>query len=166
MPIKQDRNGFTLIEAVVAMAILSVALVPIYGLSSTSLRIATSIKNNVIAANLAQEGVEVVHAVRDGNWLAERVFDDNLPAGDYIVDWDSQPGAAPATLPPWQDIFLKLDPATGKYNSVMGNTTPFKRRITITKVSSVELMVKSNITWTEGSNPKSITLESHLFNWR
>ena len=60
-------KGFTLIEALIALVILTVAIGPAVALAGSALRISTTIRNNLIATGLAQEGVEVVRTVRDDN---------------------------------------------------------------------------------------------------
>lgn len=64
------EQGQTLIETIVAIFILTMALtsgltVGIYVLNATSTG-----QNQIIAASLAREGVEVIRMMRDSNWLA------------------------------------------------------------------------------------------------
>jgi len=74
MSIKNSQGGFTIIESLVALAILSLALTPMLVVVTMSSRIATSVKNNLVAALLAQEGIEVIRAIRDTNWLNGQLF--------------------------------------------------------------------------------------------
>ena len=153
--------GFTLIEALVSLMILSVAIIPAYAISTSSVGLAYSIRNSTTASNLAQEGVEVVRAIRDANWFSGQAFDYNLPGdGDrYIVSWNS------SGVSPWYDVPLKMD-ANGVYNYTSGADSIFQRTITLTGISSVQLKVESEVTWTERGRAKSIRVESHLFDWK
>lgn len=159
-PEKLNSKGFTLIEALVALVILTTALGPALVLSSNVSSVASVIQNNLIAANLAQEGVEVVRAIRDSNWYNGLAFDAGLPDGNYRIEWNSTSLIALGTNP-------SLKKNSGLYSYVSGTDTIFKRTITITKVNSEELRVVSTVTWTErGERIKNTKAESHLFDWK
>lgn len=158
LPVRQA--GFTLIEAMVALVILTTALIPALFLSTQATNVSFSIKNNLTATNLAQEGVEVVRAIRDNNWFQSYPFDTNLTDGQWRVDWYSETLIALGANP-----VLKVN--TGLYNYSLGTDSIFKRTITITKTNAAELKIVSDVTWTErGNRAKSIQAESHLFDWR
>jgi len=153
-------NGFTLIEALVALVILTVALGPALVLSSNISSTASSIQNNLIAANLAQEGVEVIRALRDTNWFNGLSFDAGLANGIYRIEWNSNALISLGSNPP-----LKIN--SGLYNYSSGTDTIFKRTVTITKPNSEELSIISDVTWTEkGNRSRDVKAESHLFNWK
>jgi len=143
--------------------------VPAYALANKSVNIAFSIRNNVTAANLAQEGIEVVRALRDTNWFNQAVFNTGLTtcAAGCRVMWYST-----ALIPLDVNPVLSIGPNTGAYyykdiiNNPDGVDSIFKRKITITSVSPVELKVESEVTWTERTRNKSIKVESHLFDWK
>ncbi len=157
---EQLNRGFTLIEALVALVILTIALGPALILASNLSATASVVKNNLIAANLAQESVEVVRALRDTNWFNGAAFDSGLADGIYRVEWNSDSLIPLGSNPP-----LKVN--NGLYNYSIGADTIFKRTIILTKVNAAELKVVSDITWTErGNRPRDISVESHLFNWR
>src|SRR3989344_1484533 len=67
----RDQSGFTIIESLVSILILTLALVPVISVISSATDISNNIRNNFVAANLAQEGIEVVRAIRDRNWFAD-----------------------------------------------------------------------------------------------
>src|SRR3972149_102217 len=62
-------RGFTLIETLVAISLLSIAIVAPMSLTSQSLTAAYYARDQVTAFNLAQEGLEAVRAFRDGQVL-------------------------------------------------------------------------------------------------
>lgn len=65
-----DSRGQTLIEAVVAIAIIGIALVGFLSQSTYNFLASTeSLKRNT-GLNLAREGIEAVRNIRDSNWLA------------------------------------------------------------------------------------------------
>src|SRR3989344_2938749 len=124
-----NELGFTLIEALVALVILTVALGPALVLSSNISSTASVIQNNLIAANLSQEGVEVIRSLRDANWHNGFPFNTGLSDGIYRIEWNSNTLIALGVNPP-----LKI--SAGLYNYSLGTDTKFKRTITITKINS------------------------------
>lgn len=157
---RHHQRGFTLIETLVSLVILTVALIPILNLSSSASRVSSEIQDNLVASGLAQEGVEVIHALRDTNWFNNLAFDSGLGNGNYRVEWNSTSmlslGSSPA---------LNLN--NGHYTYSGGTPTKFSRTISITKIDAGELKIVSQVTWLGRSNEaKSITAEDHLFNWR
>ncbi|OGE87571.1 MAG: hypothetical protein A3J07_05025 [Candidatus Doudnabacteria bacterium RIFCSPLOWO2_02_FULL_49_13] len=67
---RNNQIGQSLIETIIAIFVLTTALttglsLAIYAFSSSSLT-----QNEIVAANLAREGIEVVRMMRDSNWLA------------------------------------------------------------------------------------------------
>lgn len=66
----RHNAGFTLLETVVAIAIILFGLVSLISLSTTSLVSGEITSDEFVAANIAREGIEVVRAQRDSNWLA------------------------------------------------------------------------------------------------
>ncbi len=153
-------KGFTLVEALVALVILTMALGPALILSSDITNTASVIQNDLIAANLAQEGVEVVRALRDTNWFNRSAFNTGLADGIYRIEWNSGSMIALGANPP-----LKVN--NGLYNYSAGTDTIFRRTVTITNVNTNEIRVVSDVTWTERANrARDIKVESHLFNWK
>lgn len=162
----KSQAGFTLIETLVALVILTMALIPILTVSSSTTRISAVIKDDLVAAGLAQEGVEVVQAMRDTNWFNSRAFNSSIGTdvvgeeNSYRVQWDSATPLALNGNPP-----LKL--SNGIYNYTTGTDTKFSRKIKIQKVNAGEIRVISEVGWaTQSNSTKTVTAEVHLFNWR
>ncbi len=61
--------GQGLIEVIVAIAIIASGLTAALSLTSTATRGSRVSTKQIVAANLAREGVEVVRNIRDSNWL-------------------------------------------------------------------------------------------------
>lgn len=157
-----DERGFTLIETLVALILVTIAMGPVFILATSSVNVASRIEHNLIAANLAQEGIEVVRNIRDTNWLNGAGFDNNLPIGSWRVQWDTVSGGLMAV---GSNPVLKKD--NGLYNYSTGTDTVFRRTIIISKPGATELVVVSSITWTDRGNANRImTVEYHLFNWK
>lgn len=150
-------------EALVSLALLTTALVPTFILATDAIRLSGRIRNSLIASSLAQEGVEVVRALRDANWFAGQPFDTGLTlcVQGCQVAWDS-----PSLTPVKNMLPLKWDKPSGLYQYSAGTDSPFSRTIIVTPGSgNAELVVKSEVTWAEHAIPKSVVVEYHLFDW-
>jgi Tfp pilus assembly protein PilV len=64
------QSGQSLIETIIAIFVLTMALTTALGLAVYSLSSSSLSQNQIIAVNLAREGIDVVRAMRDSNWLA------------------------------------------------------------------------------------------------
>lgn len=162
---KKNQKGLTLIEVMVAFLFLSLGLVPLLGIITSSIMLANRIENNLVASNLAQEGIEVVRGIRDAAWMRGDAFDLNLPNGDYLVSWDSD-----SLISYDSTAFIKISSSGSIYSyNPIGKDTIFKRKITIAKIVSpcnCELRIISEVTWAEKGINKTTAVEAHLFNWR
>ena len=65
MRILSYKRGITLVETVVAVTILAAAIAGPMTLASQSLKASRDAKNELIATHLAEEGIEVIHSLRD-----------------------------------------------------------------------------------------------------
>lgn len=79
--IKKKNKGFTLIEAVVSITLLTFAVVGPMMLSAQSIRATREARLQLIATHLAEEGIEIVHNIRDNNSV-----DDTSSNRDEWVD--------------------------------------------------------------------------------
>ncbi|MCE9541610.1 prepilin-type N-terminal cleavage/methylation domain-containing protein [Candidatus Kaiserbacteria bacterium] len=80
--VTNTKRGFTLIETLVAVSLLTVSIVAPMSLVSQSLAAATYSRDQVTAYSLAQEGIESVRSIRDGNILENAL----LSAGKSLLD--------------------------------------------------------------------------------
>lgn len=156
------HSGFTLVEALVALTLITVGLIPAFLQASSAVQLSGRVRNSLIAAHLAQEGVEVVRALRDANWFADQPFDTGLTSctTGCRVEYNSA-----SLLPSVGNPQLKLDPLSGLYQYNTGNQTGFTREITVSPISNHELKVVSEVGWTDRGGAKTYTLEYHLFDW-
>lgn len=164
LPAAMNSNrGFTIVEALVAFTILTVGLIPAFLQATTALQFMGQVRNNMIAAHLAQEGVEVVEAIRDTNWFAGSPFDTGLTgcmSGCTLEYNTTVPVAIGGSNPQ-----LKRDATSGLYQYSIGADTGFTRTVTITKPTPEQMKVVSMVNWTDRSVAKSFAVEFYLFNW-
>jgi len=65
--IKNNKNGYTLIEVVIALTITSIAFVAIYALFARSMQSDAESRYEIVAAALSQEGIEMIKNKRENN---------------------------------------------------------------------------------------------------
>lgn len=154
------KKGQLLIESGIAISILVIGLLGIFGLLSRSLGLNNIISSQYIASNLASEGIEVVKNLIDANIIQYRPWNQNISTGSYEVIYNS-----PA-LESNQDRFLRFDSSDNIYNYQSGQPTFFKRVIEIENIGSDEIRVNSKVNWQIRGGSYSVNLEDHFFNWR
>ena len=87
-----SKKGFTLVEAMVAIAIIMLSIVgPMY-VANRAIVVAQIASNQLIASYLAQEGIEYIRTVRDHDYLLA-YQQDSTTATQY--GWDSFIGSGP-----------------------------------------------------------------------
>lgn len=168
---KLKLGGFTLVEALVAIAILITAVVgPISLIGDATHKLYYS-RDRLIALNLAQEGIEVARQKRDSNMLGGVVaWNNGLANGDYTIYGDvSSTSLVFCAAPPCdQKIYSDNITKIYKQNSAGGTVTGFSRNINIFNTVSTppdELKVTSTVTWTTGGQAGTVTVSEYLFKW-
>lgn len=68
MSFKKNNKGFSIIEILVAIFIIAITLTSLLGLTNSSLKTSILIKETTQSVNLAQEAMEAVRSIRDGDW--------------------------------------------------------------------------------------------------
>ncbi len=175
------KQGFTLIETLVAITVLTVAIAAPLTLASQSLSAAYTARDQVVAFHLAQEAIETVRAQRDHNLL-------NILKNNPSINWldgliVEPPGGNPApflvdsitgkftacTNGESSCPYLKFDKSNGFYGHKNGLESKFKRFVRITEISNTnsdEVRVKVVVSWKSGSfSTRQVVVEENLFNW-
>lgn len=67
--VSKNQKGFTIIELVISIFILSIAIIGIFSAFSMITILTSDSADRLTATYLAQEGIEIVRNVRDTNWL-------------------------------------------------------------------------------------------------
>lgn len=141
---KPRHKGFTLLEVIIAMALIALATGGALALVWQILGFTAISSSRLKASYLCQEGIELIKNIRDGNWLERRtnpglLWDDGLEEGV------------------WQD----------EYVNIGGVLSKFKRNITITKPSEkphiLEVLVE--VSWEERGQEHQAVVEEHLYDW-
>lgn len=181
-------SGFTLIEAMVAITILSLSIAgPLFG-ASRAIVLAQISRDQLISSYLAQEGIEYLRAMRDDAYLNSYK---NGGANISTAAWtDFISGASTWSITQCVARLCTLDPArpmgygntfalnaytgaaplflsNGIYTQQqIGTQTLFTRTIQATAVSGTEEVITSTVTWTSHSIPYTVTIIDHLTPWQ
>lgn len=165
---KINKKGFSLMEVIISVAVVITALVSSIALISFSVSGASANKSKLIAAILAQEGLEIVRNIRDNNWLLGKT-------GPY--DWKE--GLAETFGTTFHTVQydeltlisgspkLYID-TTGFYTHDETSTvTPFERKIYINYIpgNNNQIKVVCEVYWREKGRDQSIMVETRLYNW-
>lgn len=173
-----SRRGQTLVEAIVALSILTTGFIGIATLLTKSFELNRTTMNDTQATYLASEGIELVknlmdHDVYVGFASGPGVYDwgVSFPQTGYYYDIDNNTTStanlpAPKNSP---DVTpLDFDPNTHTYNydAVDGTPTNFVRNIHIAKMlNGNEYDVQSTVKWTDNGLSNTITVEDQFYNW-
>ncbi|HUO50130.1 MAG TPA: prepilin-type N-terminal cleavage/methylation domain-containing protein [Candidatus Paceibacterota bacterium] len=180
---KTNSHGFTLLETLVAIAVLMISIVAPMTLAAQSLNAAYYARNQITAYYLAQEAIEVVRSVRDANILTianggtANLFDGICPSlaqctSGYTFTIDSLVAPSQAiqacsgTCPPLQTNGTEY----GQNYSNQSGWTPtiYTRTVTAKLVNANpdELRISVKVTWQQGSfQTLSFTISENLYRW-
>lgn len=162
---KQQKTGFSLLETTVAVAILVVAVLGPLTLASSSIKSSSLAKNNLIAAGLTQEGIELFRNRRASNVLKNQGWTTGLggcflPNGCVIDAANLAVDSCSASCAP-----INLDAASGLYGYAAGSPSIFTRKITAENTGANEIKIKSSVTWSETFGGQKFELEEFMLDW-
>lgn len=187
-----NEGGFSLLEAMLSIFILLMGITAAMSLVSGGVRGLTLSKNRLIATNLAQEGLEIIHNVRDNNWLNSK----NEPTPPPWNDWTGSGSATgcPKVTPCtgyvyWSsnDLIAQPEPSLLKWNAITNHYAydgavgvAFSRIITIVDDPDGEgvptVRVQATVGWGDAgsctiggvnsSKQYCIQVEERLYKWR
>jgi len=186
-PDRLQPRAFTLVETLVAVAILTIAMVGPYTVAKHSIDAADIARDELAASNLAQEGLEYVRSVRDGNYL----YNISNPGSQrsWLYGLDSTGGSAncfagTCTVEPTQSVpTLALVACggtcaplyltgSGQYTQVQSGNTPtyFTRSIQIAAVPAgapnpTEITITSTVTWVNKGASHTVQVSEDITDW-
>lgn len=160
------KKGFTLLEVILAITILTMAVGGAFILIQQTLVGSSLSQSKLTAAYLAQEGVEIVRNIRDSNWLKAISWTAGLDNGDWEADYN--------------DSALDYYYSTGRYLYINGVDgfycyldtpdegdiqTKFKRKITLQETADDTLEVQVEVNWEERGRAHNFKVINYLYNW-
>lgn len=186
---RTTERGLTLLGVLVATFILVSATLAIMGLMSRTEKIIGGSLEKFVAVNLAREGLELVQAQRDSNWLSPTPLDfpawtnmlcvDDYPAHRIAIDYDASAGIQVVHDPTTQQIQLRRETNNGRWTHAQTGTvtTPYsreviincnKREITVNEAQNGEpanIIVTSRVTWQRGGKNQEVSVAGNLYDW-
>lgn len=182
-------SGFTLVETLVAVLLLTMTIILPYYAIQRSLTATFSARDDLIASSLAQEAIEYVRGVRDNNYLLGRTGADwlyGLDGGSAERNCVSVPCSVDATRGsdvnlavqqclvqsgqiPCYNVPLYLSASTNLYtHQVSGTRSPYVRYVQLEKISvqgqEDAVKVTATVTWVyHGTH--TVTVTDILTNW-
>lgn len=172
LKIPAKQGGFTILESIVAIFILSLSVSGVFSSVQQSLFQAAIAKDEVKAFYLAQEAIEVIRNKRDINQLTKI----NSGTGDWLDGITSAcPFGRTCTVDATDFAIVNCGAAWGSctqnlkqdlstfrygYNSSWSGTA-FKREIQIESINTNEISITVEVSWNGGK----FKVKTHLFNW-
>lgn len=173
---KRDK-GFTLLESIVAIAILLLSITAATTAVQTALSSSIFAKHQVISFFLAQEAVEYIKNARDNNILQGQnwlngyassgspcffgnvcIVDATLSSGAFSI-CSSGAGTCP--------LLRQSSSAPYLYGyNVAWSATGYRREIVLSQINANEITATINVTFTKGTVSKTITVRESIFNWQ
>ncbi|OGZ69546.1 MAG: hypothetical protein A3F47_00975 [Candidatus Staskawiczbacteria bacterium RIFCSPHIGHO2_12_FULL_38_11] len=169
---KNKQDGFTMIELIAAIAILSIGIIGIYEAFFPFVPLSYRLSYRLTASYLAQDGLEIIRNIRDNNFvqgLSGSSWSTGLLICSFGCQADYKTGTSQeAEVNQLQSYgggnFLNFN-SDGFYSYDAGTATKFKRRITITQVSSDVLSVYVQVFWDYSGQSYTFDTEEYLYNW-
>lgn len=174
---RKNDAGFTMMELLFALSIWVLGFTAVIGVFQLVINAGGAAKDRLIAANLAQEGVEIVHNIRDSSYNKGKDWDSGFISDCFNsnceVDYQST-----STLTKSTSTVLGYASTTGAYGYFPSgpdvSPSPFKRHVEMVKdygtpcsyASSSEcIQVKVEVTWQRKGKEKSVEVENYIFDW-
>ena len=190
---REPVRGFTLVETMIAVTILTLAVSGAFLAANSALRVSELTRDQLVASYLAQEGIEYVRTLRDDAYLTRYAASDANASDDAWNDFVtskpptgiascSKPGpqseacqldaAAPPGTPPFLACItgcgqLYLASTTAYTFQSSGNVlTPYTREIWATAASSTDEQISSKVSWIFHGQTYSVTVTDDLTPWQ
>lgn len=162
-------KGFTLLETLIAVTILSVSLAGPITIASQGLSSAFFAKEQITAFYLAQEAVEYVRSVRDENFLSGNNWLEGISDCIGTVCTVDMPAhihevCSTGTCDP---LNFNTDTALYNNNPIGGSNSAsiYTREVTIEQVNADEISINVNLTWSSKTRLRTFNIRENIYNW-
>ncbi len=175
------KDGFTLIETLVALAIFAFSITALISITATGVFNTNFVKNKFTASYLAMEGAELVRNIRDTAFINNRTWsaiiaDSSVLANCYDQNFCYIDGEEFVAIPEavlcsgnCPSLNYRQSRASFNYSPVDGDNLEsiFTRTINIKPVpfAPESFRVVSSVEWLQGSEIRKVEYSYDLFNW-
>jgi len=166
----EKEKGFTLLEMLISIMVITIGVLGIYSAVLKYTKATQVARENLTAAYLGQEGIEIIKNIRDSNWVSDATWNTGLTAcgSGCEIDYEKKGGNGVTDgLTAWSSPgnFLYIDATTGlyKYEHTSSDIkTPWTRKITIDAGTADILKITVLIAWSSNS----MTIKEDIYNWK
>lgn len=160
-------RGFTLLETLVAISILTLSIAGAFTSAQSGLSSAILARDQIIAFQLGQEAVELVRNIRDNNtylgnnWLEGLQSCINTDCFANVTNLSSPLGVCTSGCKVYKDNDGFYVQGGG------GNPTGFTRIVRIEPVDlAKEVRVVVEMSWSKGLVNRTFEINEYMFNWQ
>ena len=157
-------KGFTLIETLVAITVLTLAVAGPFNALRGALVNSYIARDQLVATSLAQEGIEYIRSVRDANYLGGSSWLTGLGScmpGPCVID--TAFGTISGTVAP---LHLSTGGLYSQASSPGDKESIYTRTISITTLAGgTEAKVTSSVSWMTRGVTYSTTLTENIRDW-
>jgi putative endonuclease len=164
----KSGGGFTLIETITAIFILTTGVLALSSLISYFISTSSISSQRLVAAYLAQEGIEIVRNIRDSAYISGDASNWNNVTRTCSVgcsNFDYRSSKIPDNENCSGKYFLDL--VGNFYQCSTSSPIQLQRTVTTTQISNPDgVKVKVEVTWRERGRLHSLKAEENFYNWR
>ena len=169
LSIIKKEAGFTIIELILTIAILSAGIIGAYAAFAPLITLTYNVSLKFTAVYLAQEGLEITRNIRDYNFINGRPWSEGMLACELGCQLDYKTGTPVPLDNPLQAYdpaaFLKVNDDSF-YSYEEGENSRFQRKVTITQEGGPQtLKVSVLVSWEYASKPYSFESIEYLYDW-
>ncbi len=186
--ISTTQKGFSLVEVLVAIAILLMSLMGPMTIATKGIQSANYVREQTTAIFLAQEGIEAFIAKRNDEAIISFASGNLATSWDWVTDTNKLPVACTSSAgcnidfritnplttavscstPTNCDLYFDATKNQARYSlDTSGASTPYRRIIKVTPVLSGDgIQIESTVSWGTrlfGTQEQSVTLTTTLF---
>lgn len=176
-----SNRGFTILETIVALGVISLAIAGVFSAVRTGLVASINSKDEIRAFYLVQEAIEVLRQKRDNNkltsinsgiavnWLtgiANVASDPCFPGKTCMVN--GYTNTISVCSEGWNSCPVLRQNASSYLYGYDGawTATKYKREIQIEKNGANEVVITISVRWSKGVNNYEFKVKTLLLNWR
>ncbi len=165
--VKNIKNGFTLVEIMISIFVISVAIIGIFQATTRYIQQTKFEKEGYVAALLGQEAIEIVKNFRDTNWVEEDAggWESGLTScsSGCEIDYDD------ASFTPWsgsgRNLYIENSSKLFKYLASPGANdvkTIYTRKVIMTPSGDDKLSIVVNVYW----KGNTTVVKEDIYNWK